>query len=138
MKSIIGIAALALATFFTAPAMARGSVPIVNYENVTIATGSGKPATAEQVKQAFIAGGASKGWTFTTAGDGKLVANLIVRSKHTITADIAYSADKYSVTYQGSVNMNYELKSGQPVIHPKYNGWVTNMLIEVRAELSKL
>lgn len=138
MKSIISIAALALVTLFTTPAMARGSVPIVNYENVAITTGSGKPATAEQVKQAFIAGGTSKGWTFTPAGDGKLLANLVVRNKHTITADIAYSADRYSVTYQGSVNMNYEVKDGQSVIHPHYNGWVTNMLNEVRTELAKL
>lgn len=138
MKSFIRIAALALFTLLTAPAMARSSVPIVNYENIAIATGSGKPATLEQIKQAFIVGGSVKGWIFTAAGDGKLVANLVVRNKHTIIADITYSADKYSVTYQGSVNMNYDLKNGVSVIHPHYNTWVSNMLNDVRAELRKL
>jgi ABC-type thiamine transport system substrate-binding protein len=138
MKSIINITVWALATLFCAPSMARSSVPIVNYESVAITTGSGQAATPEQVKQAFIVGGAVKGWTFTVAGDGKLVANLVVRNKHTITADIAYSAGMYSVTYQGSTNMNYELKDGLPIIHPHYNKWVTNMLNEVRAQLAQL
>lgn len=118
--------------------MARASVPVVNYENVAVTTGSGKPATAGQVRQAFITGTAGRGWTYTQAGDGKLLANLVVRNKHTVSAEIVYSGDKFSVTYVGSVNMNYELKEGKHIIHPNYNNWVTNMLNDVRVELTRL
>jgi hypothetical protein len=131
MKSVLGIAVLVFAALFQGPAMARGSVPVVNYENVVVTTGSGKPATAEQVRQAFISGTAGRGWTYTQAGEGKLLANLVVRNKHTVSAEIVYSGDKFSVTY-------YELKDGKPVIHPNYNNWVTNMLSDVRVELSRL
>lgn len=138
MKSILGIAILSLAALFTAPAMARSSVPVVNYDNVAVTTGSGIQATAEQVRQAIIKGGTSKGWTFTQTADGKLLANLIVRNKHTVEANITHAADKYSVTYQSSINMNFEMKDGQPVIHPHYNKWVQNLLTEVNRELAKL
>ncbi len=138
MKSVLGIAVLVFAALFQGPAMARGSVPVVNYENVTVTTGSGKPATAEQVRQAFISGTAGRGWTYTQAGEGKLLASLVVRNKHTVSAEIVYSGDKFSVTYTGSVNMNYELRDGKPVIHPNYNNWVANMLSDVRVELTRL
>lgn len=138
MKSIFNIVLITFAALFSGPTMARSSVLVVNHDNIAVATGTGKPATAEQVKHAIMKGGANKGWTFTQTTDGKLLANLVVRNKHTVAADIGYAADKYSVTYQSSINMNYETRDGQPFIHPKYNGWVQNLLTEVRLELMKL
>jgi len=64
--------------------------------------------------------------------------------------EIVYSADKYSVTYRDSINMNYHSEakydsrlpnSGAnratgPVIHPAYNTWVQELKDAIRIELS--
>lgn len=138
MKSVIGIVVLALASFFSVSANARSGVPITNFENVPVVTGSGKPATEEQVKTAIIAAQAAHGWVITPAGNGKLLANVNVRSKHMATLDISYSADKYSLIYQTSVNLNYDTRNGEAIIHPNYNKWVATLVNDIRVELLKI
>lgn len=119
-------------------AAGRTSVPIVNYDNVAIATSSGKPLQAVQVGQAIQAAAGAKNWTIATQSDGNLLATLVVRNKHTIVVEIAYAADKYSLKYKSSVDMNYAARDGQPVIHPFYNRWVQELKDSIDAALIKL
>lgn len=129
---------LVAATLAATPAIARAPVPIDNYENIAVATSSGKPLQIEQVKQAIQAAAAVKGWTIAYQADGSLLATLNVRNKHTITVELPYSVEKYSLRYKGSTAMKYGQRDGIPVIHPYYNKWVQEFKETIRIELLKL
>lgn len=125
----------AVLAFVALNAHARGSVPIINHDAVPAITASGKPASAEQIRAAMQAAGAPRGWQITPAGNGKALAVLNVRGKHSISADISYAAGQYSIKYRDSTNMNYE--AGTNLIHPKYNMWVQTLINDTRIQLSK-
>ena len=133
------------------PAFAqRTPVSIVNYLNIPAAPASGKPVQAEQVKKAIQDAATAKGWTIADEAGNKMFATLVVRNKHTVMVEIAYSAQKYSLKYRDSVNMNYHgearydsrLPSARngytprgPVIHPAYNTWVQELKAAIDASL---
>jgi hypothetical protein len=116
---------------------ARSAGPLVEYENVAATVAGGQPATVDQIRKAFLVGGARRNWTFTEEGPARLVGTLNVRT-HQIVVDIPIDAGKYSVLYRNSVNMKYGLEEGKKVIHPQYNNWVNNLLGDMRAELARL
>ena len=125
----------AVLAFVALNAHARSGVPILNHEGVPAITASGKPASAEQIRAALQAAGAPRGWQITPAGNGKALAVLNVRGKHSISADISYAAGQYSIKYRDSTNMNYE--AGTNLIHPKYNMWVQTLIDDTRIQLYK-
>ena len=137
MKFLKTLMLLAI-TLFSFNAVAREAVPIVNYDDIAVATNSGKAPSADQVKQAIIAAASNKSWSIARQPDGKLLATLIVRNKHTIVVEIAYAADTYSLRYKDSINMKFDQRDGQPVIHPYYNRWVQELKDAIRIELLKL
>lgn len=116
---------------------ARSAGPLVEYENVAATGAGGQPATVDQIRKAFMVGGARRNWNFSEEGPNKLVGKLNVRT-HQIVVDIPISEGRYSVMYRDSVNMKYGLEDGKKVIHPQYNNWVNNLLGDMRAELAKL
>lgn len=132
-------ATLIVALAFAAPqAHARIPVPIVNYADVAVTGASPGTLDSERVKQAIMAGAAAKGWIVAAQPDGKLLATLHVRGKHTVMVLIDYGPGKYSLNYKDSVNMNYDPRDGQPVIHPFYANWVHNLMEAIRAAALKL
>jgi hypothetical protein len=130
---LLHLAAVAM-TCVALNAHARGSVPIINHEAVPAITASGQPASAEQIRAALQAAGTPRGWQITPAGNGKALAVLNVRGKHSVSADVAYTRGQYSIKYRDSSNMNYE-PSG--LIHPKYNMWVQTLVDETRIQLAR-
>ena len=139
--------ALSMLALPATQAFAREGVMIVNHENVTVATGSGKPVNADQVKLAISNAATAKNWTIAQQGDGKLSAALTVRGKHHVIVEISYSSDKYSLIYKDSTNMNYGRFAARPVpgqissditIHPNYNKWVDQLMQGIRSELLRL
>jgi hypothetical protein len=135
------------------PAFAqRTPVAIVNYFNIPIADASGQPVRTEQVKKAIQDGANTRGWTLADEPSNKMLATLVVRNKHTIMVEITYSAQRYSLRYRDSVNMNYHSearydsrlpasRSGStprgPVIHPAYNTWVQELKTAIDVELRR-
>jgi hypothetical protein len=125
----------------------RTPVSIVNHPNIPVATT--KPVQAEQVKKAIHGAALRKGWTLADEAGDKMLATLVVRNKHTIMVEIVYSADKYSIAYRDSINMNYHSeakydsrlpnasanRASGPVIHPAYNTWVQELKDAIRIEL---
>ena len=133
----IKVATLIFATIFSLSAVARSSVPIVNYDNIPVTTASGHVLTEAQVKQAILNAATAKNWTIAYQADGKLEATLIVRAKHTIVVEVGYAIDKYSLNYKNSINMNFFVRDGTPLIHPFYNNWVKEFRDAIRVELLK-
>jgi hypothetical protein len=131
-------ALLCMLSFALTPAAvaARAAGPLVEHENVAATTGDGKSASADQIRRAFLAGGARRNWTFTDEGPNKLVGRLNVRT-HQISVDIPIAEGKFSVLYRDSVNMKYGMEDGKKMIHPQYNNWVNNLLGDMRAELAR-
>jgi hypothetical protein len=132
---------------------ARMPVPIVNYENIVVATSSGKAVLIEQVKQAVVSAAKSKGWTVAFSAENSLIATLIVRNKHTVVVKVDYDTNKYSINYNDSKNMKYGIIDVQPTIassnkdqslngqgeiHPAYNQWVQDFKDAIHIELLKL
>ncbi len=115
------------------PAHSRNLAQIQNYENVPV--GSGKLIPAEKMREAFVAAGARRSWTFKDAGPGKLIGTLVVRGRHTVEVEVTYSPERYSVVYKNSSNMNYSEQGS--LIHPNYNKWVGDLMNAVRSELSR-
>jgi hypothetical protein len=125
-------------TVFIAPAIARQTVQIVDYDNVAITGTGGKVLQREQIKQAIQTAAGTKGWSIASQADGKMLATLTVRGKHTIAVEIEYAVDKYSLRYRDSTNMKYSEKDGHHTIHPNYNKWVQNLRDTIRLELIRL
>ena len=74
---------LALVSAAVTSAPAHAAVDLTEWKDVAAATGSGTPASAEQIKRAFMASGAQRGWVFTDNGVGKMTGKLVVRT-HTL------------------------------------------------------
>ena len=136
---LLKTALVALACLLSASAFAqRALVPIVDYKDVTVASSSGKPLTAEQVREAIAVGGRKLGWDMGATADGGLVGTLNVRNKHIISVEIKVAPERYSVFYRSSSNMKYRVDGAGAVIHPAYNQWVQNLVTMIDSELRKL
>lgn len=157
-RTFLGFFALSL--FMCSAANARPTVPAVDLLDVQVMTGSGQPLTADQVRDAIVRGAEKKGWEVLRSPNSELLsAKLVVRNKHTIVVSIPYSAERFSIKYQDSINMNFSRASGPsmptvgyaeysnpsrgvpagtPLIHPAYNTWVNELLISINGELKAL
>jgi hypothetical protein len=156
IKSLVYLAAFLIPlASLSVNSYARTSVPIIDHNDVAITTGSSKPLTTEQVGTVISTAAATAKWEITkNASQDLLLATLRVRGKHTIMVSIPYSASKYSVRYESSINMNYqsqseayapadpngigsEIGSGRGLIHPNYERWVQGLMLAIRTELLK-
>ena len=66
-----------------------------------------------------------------------LLATLLVR-KHTAVVTVTYSPQSFGIAYESSVNLDFEDRGVQRLIHPNYNKWVHNLLEAIQAEVVKL
>jgi len=128
--------ALVSAAVTSAPALAA-AVDLAEWKDVAAITGSGAPASAEQIKRAFMVSGAHRGWVFTDNGVGKMTGKLVVRT-HTLIMELSYEAGRYSLRYLDSVNLDYKDDAGKKTIHRAYVNWNTNLMNDARAELMRL
>ncbi len=154
MKSRLLFLAVLACVVLARPAIARDLAPVINYDNIAVVAGAGKTLTVERVKQAIQTGATARGWSIAQAADGKMVATLIVHSKHSVSVEIGYTADRYSLHYKDSLNMKFAStapsrkngvgpavpteENGQPVIHPNYNKWVLQLRESIQVELGRL
>jgi hypothetical protein len=166
MKKIASVAALVLISLTTMPAtsLAREPVPIVDYNDITVVTGNGKPVTADQIRTAITTAANNLQWEVKKSPNQDLLsATLHVRNKHTVVVSIPYSVEKYSIRYESSVNMKYrpagatasvnynaastvnysfagaaQTTGTAAVIHPYYNRWVQELMKSINDELNKL
>ena len=142
-------------------AMGREAVPLVDYTDIPVLAASGKPLTAEQVRDVIISAARANNWEIARSPTQDLLtATLEVHGKHTVVVTIPYSAAKFSIRYESSNNMKYSVRDksmvvssnpmvsntrnvppaadGVRVIHPAYNTWVHDLLRAIQGELKKL
>lgn len=132
-----GLLAATMVVASALPGVAAASTEIVAWQNVPALTGSGKPATAEQIKRAFTIGGARRGWSCVDEGPDRLACTVVVRT-HTLVMNLIYEPGKYSLTYKSSINLDYRDQDGKKTIHRSYVSWNTNLMNDARAEMLQL
>ena len=94
----------------------------------------------EDVLSGITAGLFGRGWFITeNDSEGNLVAQVIVRGKHTLVVDIAYTNTTYDITYKSSNKLKYKIGSdGSARIHRNANSWMNNILIDITEQLLSL
>lgn len=119
--------------------LARSDVEVIDRVDVPINTLSEKKLTLSQVRSLIRSAGSVRGWEFANGETAdSLVGTIWVRNKHMIGVNIPYKIDSYSIYYKDSSNMNARVnESGKTMIHPKYNEWVSNLMMDIRAQSAK-
>lgn len=92
--------------------------PVENLEDVSIPAG----LTMEQIENALVQGGQTRGWLVKKLEPGHAEATIFVRS-HVAKVDIYYNQDSYSIRYKDSENLDH----ADGKIHGRYNEWVANL-----------
>jgi len=95
-------------------------------------------ASLDQMTEAIVAAGMVRGWTMTPQGFGSIRGTIFVRDKHRVNVDILYDAEKFSIIYVSSNNMNYQLLDGQPRIHPRYMKWIDYLRRDIQERTKNL
>ncbi|HZP92839.1 MAG TPA: hypothetical protein VFB20_08160 [Burkholderiales bacterium] len=137
MRPIFLLLATTLIAFAAA---ARDLPPVVDYENVAVVTGSGKPASTEAVGVAIsnAAAGGRRVWALKRMAPDKVRATYN-QGRYAASVDIEYSDKAYSIHYVGSNNLHAATdEKGQKLIHGSYNKWVEELQRGIKAELGKL
>jgi hypothetical protein len=120
---MIGIAAVGLAGCRMAPVMDVVDAPVVE-------PSGGQKLTADQVKIAIERAGATLGWQIKEVQPFLLQGTLVLR-EHVAEVNIPYSAQRYSIVYKDSKNLQYDGKN----IHSNYNGWVQNLDKAIKVQM---
>ncbi len=94
--------------------------------------------TLEQVSAAIIEAGAGRGWSMTEVEPGLIRGEILVRGKHKVAVNIPFTTTTFSILYLSSENMNYQLRDGEPRIHPKYNSWIKNLERDIQNRIKLL
>jgi hypothetical protein len=94
----------------------------------------------EKVVQGINAGLISRGWVITDRdAKGLIVAQIVVRNRHTLVIDIAYTNKTFDLTYKSSDSLNYKVKKdGTVEIHNNANRWMTNIRKDMSMQLAAL
>ena len=94
----------------------------------------------EQMLEGISRGLANRTWLITSNdGGGNLVAQVIVRARHTLIVDIAYTDSSYKISYKDSDNLDYNVRrNGRETIHRNANSWMENIQADIAAQLSAL
>lgn len=94
----------------------------------------------DKLMQGITAGLIGRGWIIkSNDGAGNLVAQVIVRGKHTLVVDIKYDSTSFDINYKDSDRLKYKEKSdGTATIHRNANSWMENIQNDITAQLSAL
>ncbi|NOT57466.1 MAG: hypothetical protein HOP18_22915 [Deltaproteobacteria bacterium] len=96
---------------------------VTDLHNVSVpAKPDGSAYSVEEVQRAIIGGVQKRGWTAKLEGDGKIIARILVRSRHYAEVEITFTAAAYSITYRDSRELDYDKETRD--IHGNYNKWV--------------
>jgi hypothetical protein len=120
---LIGLVALGLAGCRIAPVMDIVDAPVVE-------PAGGPKLTADQVKLAIQRAGATLSWQIKEVQPYLLEGTLHLRT-HMAQVNIPYSAERYSIIYKNSENLQYDGKN----IHSNYNGWVENLDKAIKVQM---
>jgi hypothetical protein len=129
MWKFVGLAVLAAAMVGMAGCRTVAVYDVVDAPVVTPA--GGQKLSSAQVRNAIIRAGQGLGWQIKEVQPFLLEGTLHLRT-HMARVNIPYSAERYSIVYKDSENLQYDGK----MIHSNYNGWVQNLDKAIKTQLA--
>jgi len=105
--------------------------PIYNIDDAMIVSSTNKTLAKEDIKNAIMKAGTTRGWVIKENSPGNLVGTLFIRN-HMAKIDIKYNEKSYSINYIDSENLNHE----GYLIHKNYNNWVKNLQQDIEIQLN--
>lgn len=109
----------------------KRTVPIQTYGNPSLSSYGNLSQT--QVRDCIIRGGSKIGWQMMDEKPGVVVGTWKTR-EHSVTVEIPYSTQSYTIKYRSSVNLLAE--TGE--IHRNYPRWIDRLNRNINAELSAI
>ena len=83
----------------------------------------------EQAENAIKSGLRERQWTYKKKQPGLIEGKIVVRGKHTLWIDIAYTQHSFDINYKNSDNLNYRVDDdGMRYLHPNGNSWMHNVV----------
>ena len=129
MWKVVGLTMIAVAAVGMAGCRTGGVYDVVDAQ---VMGPAGAPKlSSEQVRNAITRAGQGLGWQIKELQPFLLEGTLTLRG-HMARVNIPYSAERYSIVYKDSENLQYDGKS----IHSNYNGWVQNLDKAIKAQLA--
>ena len=96
----------------------------------------GTSRTLDEVKEAIVKGCQRKGWRPVLDGEAQIKCTILVRGRHYAEVVIPYSAEKYSILYVTSRELDYNEKKQK--IHKNYNRWVIGLSATIQQQFDML
>ncbi len=109
--------------------------PLVNVEAAPFR--ASENADLGQMTAAIVAAGTGRGWNMVPQSPGNIKGDILVRGKHEVVVDIVYDTENFSILYDSSNNMNYQLRDGERRIHPSYMKWIKYLRQDIQARTKK-
>lgn len=123
-------------------ALAVGMVPVLNAAPLEDIPESQLlcELSDERMLIGITAGLSARGWIITeNDNNGNLVAQVVVRNKHTLIVDIAYTNSSFDINYRDSDNLSYRVRrNGDITIHRNANSWMRNIQQDITAQMNLL
>ena len=133
-KQVGRVVAVLMAAMVSTAAFAGRTLPLIEPGRVALhASAASAPVAARDVRRAVLTGGRLHDWQLKNEAPGVLTLEA-GHGTHRVTVDVNYDATGYEIKYRDSVEMNYDVEDGKPVIHPKYNKWVMDLDSAIRSE----
>lgn len=95
----------------------------------------GTRPSSDDVRDAILAGCKRKTWIPVADENGKITCSITVRARHFAEVEIPYTADKYSILYKDSRELDYDEKKQR--IHRNYNKWVILLFEAIQQQFVK-
>lgn len=129
MKKLMSVLLILGSLLINQAAFARDE-PLVDPGTQTVFAGN---TDIERLKTAIRAGARVHNWNITREEPEQFRMTVTSRGKYSAIVDVKIvDAQSVQIVYVDSMNLNYGVRDGQPVIHPTYNRWVNNLLQAIR------
>lgn len=92
--------------------------------------GAGATADPAAMRRIIIEAAVRRGWRVVLEEPGRLTLRVVTHD-HSATVDVLYDAGGFQIKYHDSVDMDYAVEGGRPLIHPRYNRWITELGNEI-------
>lgn len=130
-------AALAAAVLLAgAPAAQASAQPMIETDRQVLAIRGADPAAGDvSMHRVILEGAGLHDWRVVGDEPGRVTLR-VATGTHSATVAVPYDADGFQIRYVASADMDYALADGHPVIHPRYNKWVTDLGNAIRRAAS--
>ncbi len=119
-----------------APAAWASAQPMIVPDRVQLAGGAAaNPADQAAVRQAIVEAAGQRAWKIQDDQPGRLLLVTQVQT-HVATVEVVYDGGGFQIRYGGSQDLDYAVEDGHPVIHPRYNRWITTLSNEIRRSVA--